>query len=190
MLDVSTFIIVQPHVNERTGGLTATVTHVQHDFHPPQRTGSNSDCACGWIHSCVDASRLHCGKSNNIRGIFRIATDLTRRFTFTTFNYSNGPAVITVSVTELEDPKWHAYEWMDSIARANRSDTRMALHVVFSRTGRVVCGFLVPLRKSNSNADKLLQQVADSEVDVASFEFATRYQTEFENLDSDIVETY
>ncbi|KAJ7128771.1 hypothetical protein C8R43DRAFT_1027119 [Mycena crocata] len=86
----------------------------------------------------------------------------------TVFDYTNGPVDISVHPLESESARvqeLRAYgaEWEYSVARARRSGGRMVLHVVRTQQGRAAPRYvLVPLRKTGSGVDTLLEEFAAS----------------------------
>ncbi|KAJ7429626.1 hypothetical protein FB451DRAFT_1383058 [Mycena latifolia] len=113
----------------------------------------------------------------------------------TMFDYTGaGPVRITVLPADVAVSKLMILgditdEWEDSVARAARSGGRMSLHVVTIRAGRGSRSLVVPLRKSRSDVDRLLKEMAEFE-DVMRPEFSARFQAQFENVDRDVVETH
>ncbi|KAJ6563823.1 hypothetical protein B0H19DRAFT_1258354 [Mycena capillaripes] len=110
----------------------------------------------------------------------------------TTFDYSNGPVDIfgCVAGPEDEDVVDIKDKWLDSIERAARSCSRMAVHVVILRVGTSVRFILVPLRRSKSDAEKLLQLIADSEDDPASDNVASKICAHFKHGEKVLVKIH
>lgn len=114
---------------------------------------------------------------------------------FTFFDYIGGAVRISVeskdSSPSLADAlRAYAEEWTDSVARAGRSSGKMGLHLVRILNGKSPRYVLVPLRKTRSHVESVLNEVAaglrKSKEETLAMDFTER----FKDVDKDVVETH
>ncbi|KAJ7112093.1 hypothetical protein C8R44DRAFT_985119 [Mycena epipterygia] len=113
---------------------------------------------------------------------------------FTLFDYIGGAVRIAVyskdSASSVADAlRAYGEEWTDSVARAERSSGKMALDVVRILNGRAP-RYVVPLRKTRSDIEGALNEVAAGLRRSKEETLAMDFSEKFKDVDKDVVETH